>query len=90
MHYTTALNASKKENNTSYQFEIFYACAVIVTSQFAKTTLLAWHYLWQKEIGSDTFWTDLLQVGTDRLAKMIPHNYPIIFCKAFTTNEQAC
>ena len=28
MHYTTALNASKKENDTNYRFEIFYACAL--------------------------------------------------------------
>ena len=30
MHYMIVLNASKKENDTNYQFEIFYACAVIV------------------------------------------------------------
>ena len=34
----------KKENDTNYRFEIFYACAVIVTLQSAKTPLLAWHY----------------------------------------------
>ena len=55
IHYTTALNASKQENDTEYQFEIFYACAVVVTLRFAKTTLLAWHYFWREEIGSDTF-----------------------------------
>ena len=32
----------------------------IVSLQFAKTTLLAWHYFWQGEIRSDTFWTDLV------------------------------
>ena len=55
----TALTASKKENDTNYRFEIFYAWAVIVTLQSAKTTLLAWHYFWWEEIRSDTFWTDL-------------------------------
>ena len=60
MHYTTELNASKKGNDANYRFEICYACAVIVTSPSAKTTLLAWHYFWWEEIGSDTFWTDLV------------------------------
>ena len=40
MHYITALNASKKENDTNYWFEIFYVCGIIVTLQSAKTTLL--------------------------------------------------
>ena len=62
VHYTTALNASKKENDTKYLFEIFYACAVIVTLQSAKTTLLAWHYFWREEIRLDTFWTDLVLI----------------------------
>ena len=60
MHYTTGLNASKKENDTNNRFEIFYARGVIVTLQSTKTTLLAWHYFWREEIESDTFWTDLL------------------------------
>ena len=60
MHYTTALNASKNENDTDYRFKDFYACAVIVTLQSAKTTLLAWHNFWWEEIGSDTFWTDFV------------------------------
>ena len=51
MHYTTVLTASKKENDTNYQFEIFYRWAVIVTLQSAKTTLLAWHYFWREELG---------------------------------------
>ena len=55
MHYTTALNASKKENDTNCRFETFYACAVIVTLQFAKTTLLVWHYFWRKEMGPILF-----------------------------------
>ena len=40
MHYTTALNALKKENDTNYWFEIFYAWTLIVMLQSAKTTLL--------------------------------------------------
>ena len=55
MHYMTALNASKKENDTNCRFEIFCACVVIVTSQFTKTTLLVWHYFWREEIESNTF-----------------------------------
>ena len=31
----------KKKNDTNYRYEIFYAYAVIVTLQSAKTTLLA-------------------------------------------------
>ena len=64
MHYTTALNASKKENDTNCWFEFFYGWAVIVTLQSTKNTLLAWHYFWQEEIRSDTFWTDLIDGST--------------------------
>ena len=60
MRYTTALNASKKGNDTNYRFEIFYVRAVIVTSQSIKITLLVWYYFWREEIRSDTFWTDLV------------------------------
>ena len=40
MHYITELIASKKENDTNYWFEIFYAQGAIVTLKSAKTTLL--------------------------------------------------
>ena len=36
MHYTTALNASIKENDTNYQFKIFFACTIIVSLQSTK------------------------------------------------------
>ena len=36
MHYKTALNASKKKNDTNYRFKVFYAWAVIVMLQSAK------------------------------------------------------
>ena len=39
----------------NYRFEIFYKCAVIMTLQSAKTTLLAWHYFGREETKSDTF-----------------------------------
>ena len=47
LHYTTALNVSKKENDTNYRFEIFYAWEVIVTLQSIKNILLAWDYIFQ-------------------------------------------
>ena len=49
----------QKENDTNYWFEFFYAWAVIVMLQSAKTTLLVWHYFWWEEIRSDNFWTTL-------------------------------
>ena len=60
MHYTTALNALKKENDTNYWCEIIYAWAVIVTLQSAKTTLLAWHYFLVKryKVGYFGYFTD--------------------------------
>ena len=66
MYYMTALNASKKENDTNYWFEIFYAWAVIVMLRSATTTLLVWHYLWRKEIRSDTFLTGLVCKSNDK------------------------
>ena len=71
MHYTTALNASKQENDTNYPFDIFYACAVIVRLQSFKTTLLAWHYFWPEEIGLDTFWTDLVHQLLNNICNLI-------------------
>ena len=45
MHYTTALNAEKKENDTNYRFEIVYAwgcnCDVTIRqNHFAGVALL--------------------------------------------------
>ena len=61
----------QKEIDTNYWFEIFYLCAVIVILLFVKTTLLALHYSWREETGSDTFWTDLAIY----LSKLLPLNF---------------
>ena len=100
MQYMTALNASKKENDTKYRFEIFCGCTVIVTLQSAKTTLLAWHYFWQEEIGSDTFFSRTQGSRTNILAKFrnlwLTHCPPKFskmckrFCLGFLQNCMFC
>ena len=56
MHYMTALNASKKENDTNYQFEIFYAWVVIVTLQFTKNHFAGVALFLAGGYKVDTFW----------------------------------
>ena len=67
MHYMTVLNASKKENDTNYWLEIFYALAAIVTLQSAKT-----HFAGVKLfLVGGTFWTDLVHLKIFSIKKFI-------------------
>ena len=84
MHYTTALNASKKENDTNYRFEFFYACAVIVTSQSAKTTLLAWHYTRQQIFVYLLFLAFLCAFG------IADADFDVSFCIVSTVLKNIC